>query len=606
MSRYQQLSPHLYRFTDTCNVYVLVDQERALLIDCGAGDVLDHLDALGVRQVDWVLFTHHHRDQAQGAQRLVDAGARLAVPQHERYLFDDVENFWRNRRIFDQYNVRNTFFALTHSVPVAQELVDYTEFAWGPFRLAILPTPGHTLGSITLIGEIDGQRVAFTGDLIAAPGKVHTMYDMQMDYGALDLVDQAILSLRNLRRERPALVCPSHGEPIADPEPGLALLQERLREWFEFYSHGQKPAAYGQIVELTPHLIAIPYSCANFYCLLGEDGRTFFVDYGFASANFLMPNLLHPGERQRFIEHALDQIMSRYGVRTVEVAMPSHYHDDHINGFPYLQRRFGTRVWAYHNMVDLLERPRCKNVGCIYPDPIKVERAIGEGERVRWDQFELTVVHFPGHTEYQNAIFAEIDGRRVAFTGDNMFKDPNLPVLTHNVIYRNEHHVDSHEIAARKILDFEPELICPGHTGPYAVTREDLEQYLARAVKQKEIFQSLTTGPSPNYALNPNWATIYPYQVEAKAGEPVPIEFRLRNYHDHAITAEAVWVLPPGWTARPDRVALQVQPGETGIASAWLTAPAEAAGQRRVPIAIDVTRDGQRLGQIAEAVVDVA
>ncbi len=56
---------NLYRFEDTCNVYVLKSNDRALLIDLGSGDVLEHLTQIGVSQVDWVLFTHHHREQCQ-------------------------------------------------------------------------------------------------------------------------------------------------------------------------------------------------------------------------------------------------------------------------------------------------------------------------------------------------------------------------------------------------------------------------------------------------------------------------------------------------------------------------------------------------------------
>ena len=61
-----QQCPHLYRWTDTCNVYVLKDGKSAILIDLGDGTVLSHLGEIGVTKVDWVLLTHHHREQCQG------------------------------------------------------------------------------------------------------------------------------------------------------------------------------------------------------------------------------------------------------------------------------------------------------------------------------------------------------------------------------------------------------------------------------------------------------------------------------------------------------------------------------------------------------------
>ena len=59
---FEQISEHLYLFEDTCNVYVLKEGTRALLIDFGSGRVLDHLGNLGVTRVEWILHTHHHRD----------------------------------------------------------------------------------------------------------------------------------------------------------------------------------------------------------------------------------------------------------------------------------------------------------------------------------------------------------------------------------------------------------------------------------------------------------------------------------------------------------------------------------------------------------------
>ncbi|MCX6031378.1 MAG: hypothetical protein NT169_19025 [Chloroflexi bacterium] len=36
-----QITNHLYRFTNTCHVYVLRDGDEAVLVDFGAGDVFD-------------------------------------------------------------------------------------------------------------------------------------------------------------------------------------------------------------------------------------------------------------------------------------------------------------------------------------------------------------------------------------------------------------------------------------------------------------------------------------------------------------------------------------------------------------------------------------
>ena len=88
----------------------------------------------------------------------------------------------------------------------------------------MLPTPGHTLGSITLLATVDKRRVAFSGDLIFAPGKIVNLYDTQVNYGGSEGIDLGIFSLSRLREQKPELLLPSHGEPMPDPEVPYATL----------------------------------------------------------------------------------------------------------------------------------------------------------------------------------------------------------------------------------------------------------------------------------------------------------------------------------------------------------------------------------------------
>jgi glyoxylase-like metal-dependent hydrolase (beta-lactamase superfamily II) len=98
--------PDLFLWTDTCNVYVLRDGDAALLVDLGDGSILDHLARIGVKRVEWVLFTHHHREQCQGAPRLKGTGARLAAPEAERAFFERPTEFRKlDVRLDDPFTV---------------------------------------------------------------------------------------------------------------------------------------------------------------------------------------------------------------------------------------------------------------------------------------------------------------------------------------------------------------------------------------------------------------------------------------------------------------------------------------------------------------------
>ena len=607
-ARPQKLSENLFVLEDTCNVYLIRKNGRGLLIDFGSGRILDFVPELGVSHVDWILHTHFHRDQAQGDPLAVAHRIPIAVPEQEREFFESAENFWRNRRIFEMYEVRNDFFCLTKNVPVTALLRDYGTFRWQDSDIFIQPTPGHTLGSITLLTDIDGKRVAFSGDLMHSPGKVKTLYDLQYYYQEHEGVDLSIYSLVELAKLKPQLLCPSHGSPVADPLPGMAELQQKLRGWHSYwYTH--PPTSDLEPTVVSPHLVANTDTTSSFYAILSDSGKALFVDYGSASWTFFQiftrysPTL----GRMRFVEHSIEKIRARYGMKSIDVAMPSHMHDDHLNGFPYLVRRYGTKIWCYENMVDILQNPRGMNLGCTLGEAIKVDRHFQNKETFKWEEFDFTIVHSPGHTNYQMAMFTTIDGARIAFTGDAFFNDPNNPLsLRHNLIYRNQVKSGDHLKSIRNVLEFEPNIIAPGHGRPFLIDRETAENFEQKAKKQDAFFSELVAGPAVNMGLDPSWISIYPYQLMILAGQTREIEIRARNYQSSRVQIQAALVLPDGWRATPARVSFPVEASAEAKASASIAVPANwSTPLSRVAIALDVMLDDKYLGQITEAVVDV-
>ena len=82
--RLTQLSPSLWWYRDTCNVYLWTAGERGLLIDFGSGGILDVLERTGVREIVAIVHTHHHRDQCGGDDRAAALGIPIWVPARER------------------------------------------------------------------------------------------------------------------------------------------------------------------------------------------------------------------------------------------------------------------------------------------------------------------------------------------------------------------------------------------------------------------------------------------------------------------------------------------------------------------------------------------
>lgn len=599
----ERLSEHLYLVHDTCDVYVITAGDRALCIDFGAGAVCESLGEIGVSGIDWVLHTHHHRDQCQGDDKARDAGARIAVPRYERFLFDEVENFWRNRRLYDVYNVRNTYFSLTKNLPVDAELADYETFEWQGIGFRILPTPGHTIGSITIIATIDERRVGFVGDLISSPGKVQTLYDLQYDYGAFDGVNQAVLSLASVRAQGCDLLCPSHGAVMSDVESAIDATMGRLRGFYEFNT-GQPMALDNTYDEIAPGVFGCSGSCSSHYAMISKSGKALFIDYGSAGPEFLQPHLQHDGEAQRFVRHSTDVLRERFGMTSIDVAIPSHYHDDHICGFPYLQKHENTQIWCYENMKEVLENPHVKNIGCLIPDPVRVDRPIPDGQRIRWEEFTFTVHYSPGHADYHMSLFLEHEGRRIAFTGDNIFSEPDIG-LQHSLIYRNHVHLDSHVRTARLVMNFEPDTICPGHGPHFNVTTDRLEQFVDRTGQLRRHFMALTDGPVPDHGVDIDWISLYPFQPQALPGESFELACRVTNYSHDDYVIDAEPVLPDEWTSQPGSLRFEVPAKEKGEARTTITLPSDETRGPKMALAMDITINGKHLGQRALAVVNL-
>ena len=602
---WQRLSDHLFLFADTCNVYAVTDGVEAVLIDFGSGTVLDHLGEIGVRQVRAILHTHHHRDQCQGDLRAAAEGIPIYVPDHERRLFEHAELFWASKQLFDMYNVRNTYFSLTHDVPVAGSLLDFGTWSWGGYVFDILPTPGHSYGSLTLIAGVDGKRVAFTGDLLYAAGKVVTLYDMQYGYGAVDGVEFAILSLTNLERRGPELLCPSHGQPMPDAERAMRETRANLTSFFKLMTGGGSPVNEIDFVPVLPHVLAATYACAYFYVITSDSGKALMVDFGSPNFQLFAPanRYYEDWEQIRFVEHSLDRLRTQYGVKQIQAVIPSHYHDDHINGIPYLQQHLGVECWAYENMREILENNYGELIGCVLPTPIRVQRTFHNAERLQWEGFEFTIHHTPGHADYHMGMFGNIDGHSIVFSGDNIFPAPHDNPIP-SLIYRNHVHKTSHAQTARLYLEYMPDILCTGHDLKCEVQQQVYRSFAQNAEQLTRHFEMLLPGET-NYGLEPSWTQLYPYQSLAKPGDTLRLQVRMQNYYDRPAHATIRLTLPRDWTADPEVVELDLPPQQRGTANLEVLIPVQYVfPYPRVAIAADVLFDGRHLGQIAEATVE--
>ena len=614
---WSEVAPGVYRVEDTCLVYVVVAEpglapgepetgRTAVALDFGSGRVLDLLTELGIDRITDVLMTHSHRDQAQGLPRAVGHGARIHVPPVEVELFTAVDQMWRGRQLDNRYLLRDDHFSLLEPVPVDSTVPEYRTATYGGVPLRVLPTPGHTVGSVSYLLERQGRRIAFTGDLLYAPGKVWSLAATQWSYTDNEGPAMTVLSCLLLAGERLDLLLPSHGAPMTDPAGALELVASRMQA----YVDSRRPEPWdlrdwlrSPFVPVTEHLLLNRTSLAASYVLLSESGEALLVDYGYDMTTGLPPSTERAARRPWLA--SLPALTEQYGVTRVAVALPTHFHDDHVAGMPLLRAVTGTEIWAPANVAPVLADPWREDLPCQWFDPIPVDRVLPLGESFRWQEYTITVHPQPGHTRYAAAYSVEVDGVQVIFTGDQQ-EGQGVPGGRREVLnyqYRNRFRPEDYRASAALYRRVAPGLMLSGHWAPRVVEPGYLD-YLAR-LGDELVNQHAELLPDDGLDLGPDTtvALLRPYRSLVQPGGTLAMTLEVRNPLPHPARLEAVPVLPRGWFAQPVP-AVELAVGETAELAVVVTVG--GGPRRRERVAVDLTVGALRLGQHVEALVDVA
>jgi glyoxylase-like metal-dependent hydrolase (beta-lactamase superfamily II) len=591
---------------DTCNVYVLRTGREAVLIDFGAGAVLDHLDELGIDRVTDVLLTHHHRDQAQGLARAVEHGANVWVPPVEEELVAGIDERWQTRKVANDYDVRQDRFSLLGAVAVAGTVAEYRAGRYGGFDVFTLPTPGHTVGSVTYLVEVDGRRLAFSGDLLYGAGKVWSLAATQWTYSGVEGQVASILSLAFLAEREPDLLLPSHGEPIEDPQAALTETRARLTELMELRREGP-PWRIDRWLHapwevLSPHLLRNRTSIATSYALLSDSGGALLFDFGYDYWTGLPLGGARSANRP--LLGSIFALRRDFGVERIEAAVTTHYHDDHVAGLNLLRDVEGTEVWSPENVAPILEDPTRYDLPCVWFDPIPVDRRLALREPIAWHEYELTAYPLPGHTLYAAAIAFEADGRRIVATGDQqaLAGGPDGPDIL-NYQYRNRFRYDDYVASAELYRSLSPDLLITGHWPPREVTDAYLDRLLADGRRLAELHRRLLPVDEVDFGAEGFGARIEPYRSSVRAGENLDLDVAVRNPFDRDGVATVRLVVPAGWEVTHGLEEVSLGPNGEEVVRFRVRPVGEPV--RRARVAADLTVDGVPFGQQAEALVDV-
>lgn len=610
--------PNLYKWSDVCNVYVIRDKDQAILFDLGDGSVLSHLSEVGIKKVDWVLFTHHHREQCQGSPLLNRKTTGVAVPEAERPFFENPASFFKLKpTLNDPFSVYGASYLRppVEPVPVTRGFAPMDTFTWHGYEIRCLDTRGNSPGAMSYFLKTTKGWIAFSGDIMMDGGRMHTWFDTEWDYGFAS----GIYALHNaaalVEEFNPVVMLPSHGEIIYDSKNQLIDYQHKLRNLAELLIRGydvstysssfqdkvSKPTLVPDVWQVSPHIFKFKGSnfFPNFTMILADNGHALLVDCGLFDKTFLNNHL-------RMMEKSL-------GLKKIDAVLITHMHGDHFLQVPLLTQNYGTKVWTLDRMIPQIEHPTHFNYAAMIEsyesgiDALVVDRSFKDGERFRWEGFDFTVDWMPGQTEFAMCLNGMVDGRKVAFTGDNIFADPqNLSQTGHEaLVARNSAILEEGYIyGAEYLKKLNPDLLIGGHSYVMDNPAELIDRYCKWSYKMRESFNELSSQKDYRNWFDPYWVKADPYRINLRKGETTTSQIVIRNFSNDKQQHHVKIHTPAGIVSNP--AFLEGIMEGNSIQSFPVKYTAEDVALEGINmLSFDISINGKRYGELFDAVINV-
>ncbi len=589
-----ELLPDLFCWRDACNVYLLRDGKRAVVIDYGTGAWRSHLGALGVETLEAVVLTHAHRDQVCGLYRHPDPEVAVYAPAEDvRWLqSDSLQAFWRT---YQNQGCPASYAAprLPLTNPITLVSADM-EARVGAARLCAVATPGHTVGAMSYVVAWRGHHVAFCGDAAHAGGVLHEPYHLEWDHWTAGGCLAAWYGLERLGYCGFDALLPAHGPAVLQRGRAcVAQVQRRLlrlirakgsvcagepNRWVDL-----EPAP-GGAWQVLPHLY---HFGANSFVLVSRAGEALVVDPQLPDIDHLAP------------------LLQAIGQPRVTVGTASHYHADHSDGLGWLRERHGAQSWVHPWVAEPITHRDRLDVPWLPVASVPVDRLLPESGVVQWNEYALDCRAFPGQTRWHTAIATQVDGERVLFSGDNYQPPSRWNGTGGFCAYNGSRFAEGFARSARLVRELAPTLICNGHGCVY--------RYAASHFRRIERWSGAAEKAVRDLCPHDDWLRDYdcravrcePFVNRLAPGASTVVRLLLTGYTaTTAAAAVATWA-PAGWQLTPQSACVAVLAGGTTAVDMRLTVPADAPVGRHL-VAVDVEQDGHLAAEACVAIVEVA
>ncbi len=602
-----QLSPHLMVYHGPLNAGIIRNGRKCLLIDTGDERIARVLPTLGIDRVEQIVFTHHHRDQACGANVFSDGKTQIKVPAAEAAFFADVESYWNNpKHRWHIYNQHPHHLMLAESLRVDGTVSDGDTFTFGPAKITVIATPGHTDGHLSYLVDVDGIRACFSGDAIYDAGRIWELYSLQKgvqttDYhGFLGARDTLVQSLKKICGHEPALLVPSHGTIMRDPGKAVGSLMKRLEICYDRYVAISAlryyfPKLFTMYKGKKDHMAIRPgrkvpdclRHIGTSWIVVSETGNAFVMDCG-------TPQVVR----------TLKEWRKNGTIREVEGLWITHYHDDHVDAIPAFQEAFSCECIADRHVAEVVTQPRAWRIPCISPARADVTRVISGRTAWKWREFTLTAFHLPGQTLYHGGLLVEKDAVRMLFVGDSFTPAGIDDYCAHNRNWLGKG--VGFDRCVSLIEETRPTHIFNCHVNEaFDFTGEQCRFMHETLAERERLYGELFPWDHANYGMDEPWIRVFPYESIMKPGTEHTLQVVVTNHSAVTQKGRVRYVLPRSWkteTRFGRWASFSIPPKQEGAAALSFRVP-DAVPRTRSIITFDVCYSGVELPQFTEAVV---
>lgn len=534
-SDWEQIAPGILRTKEMPYGYALVDDGHALLIDApiaGTG-----LKAHGIKTIDGVLLTHHHRDSVAAVEWYLNAKVPVRASKLSADFLspDGVAKHWKES--LPLRNSRTAYFV----VPVGFNGIDFSlddgqKIDWRGKSIQVVATPGHSRDhlSFSMTSGKETTPIVFAGDTLAEQGKLWSPYTTDWDHWTDLGLKPTHESLWKLTGLKPKTLYLAHGKPITEnattalEETAKAVEEVAFLKSFTRFSErignvpkynflvpkeqiasaGEKPWA-----KVSDHI----WITGNTYVLVSKEEKAFLV--------------LDPwGQRSA---DQIAKLKKDQDLGNLERVLFSHAHYDHYDGIHNLPDREKFKVWTLDRVAEPIVDPNRIRAPFLDARPVTIDRKFKDGDVATWREYSFRFHFFPGQTEYTMAIETNIDGKKCLFTADNFYHQDQFSG-SGGWMGLNRSFPLPYAASAKKVLEIAPEWVLAEHGGPFEFNAEDFKRRVQWGEASAKAADAICISGNHRRDWDPHRLMVEPVIVKTRAGAKFDVEVRASNPGDLA------------------------------------------------------------------------